>query len=175
MFAPTQLGRTKAYLAAALLLAGVSRDARAFQSATEEQPSGVLSSIWGQPSKSKVWFYPLGVHFDSNTKDPNNLQRLLAVSVSGYAAGTFVNSSNNRIYFAGVKRQVAAIERVSFDYLLAMMRGYRGEGLKRFGPIISHDPGPLAALTVSWRVSDKVSLSAAVYGVGGLVGSSFFF
>ncbi|MCL5272003.1 MAG: hypothetical protein M1486_01545 [Gammaproteobacteria bacterium] len=147
--------------------------------AKQVTPSGVartfFSGLWGKPSPSQIIFLPIGFHFFNNSDDHNNEQWLIALNYKGYIGGTFVNSASRRVVFAGVERQVYQRGKLSIDYLLAIMQGYKGEGLSHLGPTLSHDPGPLVSLTATWSLTHHLAINLATYGVGGLAGVSYYF
>lgn len=135
----------------------------------------IFSKVWGKPSRSQIIFLPFGFHYFGDNSDKNNEQWLIALNYKGYLGGTFVNSANRRVVFAGVERQVYQHGKLSIDYLLAIMQGYKGEGLENLGPILGHDPGPLVSITATWSLTDHLAINLATYGVGGLAGVSYYF
>lgn len=129
---------------------------------------------WSKPAPSQAIFLPIGYHF-GKTHDLNNEQWLFALNYHGFIGGTFINSANRRIYFGGLERQIYKGEKVTIEYILAIMQGYKGQGLEYLGPILGHDPGPLIALTGRWSLTDHFSINIATYGVGALAGMSYLF
>lgn len=142
--------------------------------ATTSSSLDILRTAWGEPATSHASFLPIGRHF-SGSEMANNRNWLGAVTISGFVGGTFINSFNRRIYFGGVERQVYTKNKLSISYIIAIMSGYKGEGLEDLGPLIGHDPGPLVAIIARWLVTNNLSLDLATYGAGGLVGGSYFF
>ncbi|MBL7479859.1 hypothetical protein [Legionella bononiensis] len=135
----------------------------------------VLKKIWGKPSPTQLIFLPIGFHFFNQSNTMNNEQWLIALNYQGFIGGTFVNSANRRVYFGGVERQIYKHGRLSIDYLLGIMQGYKGEGLSHLGRVLSHDPGPLVSFTATWLLTEHLAINLATYGVGGLGGISYYF
>ena len=135
--------------------------------------------LWGSPTKTQIHFYPFGYHSNHDFhSQPNNKQWLVGGVFNGLTAGSFISSCNKRIFYQGVERQVYGNNFIAVNYLLGVMEGYGGSSCdlsKDIGPILGHDPGPLAALNFKLYVSKHVSIDVISYGVGGLGGVSYIF
>lgn len=137
--------------------------------------TNVVSWLWGSPLPTQINFYPLGYHFFDD-RQPNNKQWLVGGIYHGVAVGSFINSCNKRVFYEGVFRQVYDNSFVSVNYLVGVVEGYRHQcGMKDFGPILGHDPGPIGILNLKLYVSKNLSIDLNSYGIGGLTGVSYIF
>src|SRR6187551_2073731 len=86
----------------AFFLGTFPASARAQEGAADESSKNLLQMAWGSPEPSTIYLGMWSKHFHPGVT--NN--EMIAVSLHGYFAGTFLNSWHERSYAAGIERSV---------------------------------------------------------------------
>jgi hypothetical protein len=133
--------------------------------------------IWGKTPKTSITFLPVGSHlvWGKQHKGSNNENLILALNYQSLAAGTFINSMNNRIYYVGIMRDVFARNHFSAGYIVGLMHGYHGSLKKYYGPVFGNDPGPIACLYGRYQFAEHLSVTMDYHVLGVAFGGSWIF
>jgi hypothetical protein len=120
-----------AFLAGAFPAATRAQDAPA-----DESARSFLQMAWGSPEPSTVYLGMWSKHFHPGLT--NN--EMIAASLHGYFAGTFLNSWHERSYAVGIERSVHRDElgrngAYSLGYRLGAINGYDSRLIKGAGSI----------------------------------------
>lgn len=144
--------------------------------------TNVFAFSWGRKTHNNVTLQPYTYHIFcdggicavNHDYDDNSFIQLLQVTYKGYSAGTFNNSFFHRVVYAGVQRTIFKKSRYMLNYIAGIMYGYkRDDGF--IGGMTHGYPGPILALNNEYRVSKKIFLNAAWYGIGVTFGASINF
>lgn len=140
--------------------------------------AGLWSLMRGTTPQSSVVFEPIGYHVVDglqNKSQPNNLNWMTSVNYHSFTAGTFLNSQERQVYFAGIDRQFYGYKKLSFAYMIGIMHGYNGVLEDTLGHALGGDPGLLLAILFRYQLSNHFDFSSSFYGVGLIFGAAYRF
>jgi len=133
--------------------------------------------IWGNKAKDALLLGMWSIHLSGSGEylgdgGTNEQNKLLGIQYNGFAAGTFINSHDDRAWFVGIAREVYTRKlsdntRLDIGYTLGPLYGYE-EHLPNIGGISIFGAGTVG---LSWH---RVGVDFIIIPVGVIAGGFRF-
>lgn len=161
------------FIAAILLLLPQLAFATSFGNAAEsEQTAGgpdlysrIISFLDGEPIEDGFMYLPFGVHLGSDNKEISN-NNLIGLFYKSFAAGTFINSFDDRIWYLAYARKIYSYQDFGINYYAGAIYGYDGY-LAGASQIPLHNTflykynlNPFISVSPYYQITDEIELHA---------------